>query len=165
MLLLAAKAQTCMAFAHLLVTFAVGDESPFAMNNHWHALRTLARTMLMSKINRQCQNHRQTPFCFLLPSNGSVEMAVLGLTSKSEVLKIGDQIRKARAASPSARPDASASAPVYPCLRRADARGHGARNSPVRHHGDPLRFSFYDTFFYDPSLPRGRQSALSIPTV
>ena len=41
LLMLAAKAQACLAFARLLATFAFSDGLPFAINNHRRVSRTL----------------------------------------------------------------------------------------------------------------------------
>ena len=49
LLMLAAKAQTSLAFARLHVTFAFSDGLPIAMNIHWHTSRALTRTIVISK--------------------------------------------------------------------------------------------------------------------
>ena len=52
LLMLAAKAQACLAFARLLATFAFSDGLPFAINNHRRVSRILSRTIVMSKKRR-----------------------------------------------------------------------------------------------------------------
>ena len=63
LLMLAAKTQTSLAFARLHVTFRPWRGITLAMKIHWHISRILARTMVISKRNRQCQNHNGNPCC------------------------------------------------------------------------------------------------------
>ena len=63
LLMLAAKAQTSLAFARLHVTFRLWRGITFAMKIYWNVSRTLTRTMVISKKHRQCQNHNGNPCC------------------------------------------------------------------------------------------------------
>ena len=63
LLMLAAKAQTSLAFARLHVTFRLWRGITFAMKIYWNVSRTLTRTIVISKKHRQCQNHNGNPCC------------------------------------------------------------------------------------------------------
>ena len=63
LLMLAAKAQTSLAFARLHVTFRPWRGITFVMKVYRHVSRTLTRTIVMSKKHRQCKNHNGNPCC------------------------------------------------------------------------------------------------------
>ena len=61
LLVFAAKAQACLAFARLLATFAFSDGLPFAINNHRRVSRILSRTMVMSRKTGTVKEHNLNP--------------------------------------------------------------------------------------------------------
>ena len=64
LLMLAAKAQACLAFARLLATFAFSDGLPFAINNHRSVSRTLLRKTVMSRKTGTVKGHNLKPVDF-----------------------------------------------------------------------------------------------------